>query len=115
MDLGERIQKLRKQKKLTQTELAKQIDISLPQLVRYETKNVQPTASTLNKLAMIFDVSIDFLVNGNIDEKAANNIEDSTLLKKFRAINDMSIEDKDVIITLIDAFITKKKVQQLAS
>jgi len=114
MKLGKRIQQLRKEKKITQTVLSKEINISLPQLVRYETKEVQPTAETLRKLANVLEVSIDFLVNGDIEEKAKNNISDIKLLQHFKAVEKMNKEDKSVVLQLIDAFITKRKIQHLA-
>ncbi len=113
--LGNRIQQLRKEKNLTQTALAKLINISLPQLVRYETKEVQPTADTLKNLSNVFGVSIDFLVNGNLDEKAESTLGNSKLLQHFKAVEKMNNEDKSVVLRLIDAFITKKQIQQLAS
>jgi len=115
MTLGNRIQQLRKDKKITQATLSKQIDISLPQLVRYETKGVQPTAQTLKMIANVFGVSIDYIVNGKLDEKAKNAIKDAKLLQQFQAVEGMSDEDKNVVTRLIDAFITKKQIQQLAS
>ncbi len=113
--LGNRIQQLRKEKGITQTTLSKQINISLPQLVRYETKDVQPTAETLKHLSNVFGVSIDFLVNGNLDEKAESALNNSKLLQHFKAVEKMNNEDKSVVLRLIDAFITKKQIQQLAS
>ncbi|RKZ93930.1 MAG: XRE family transcriptional regulator, partial [Gammaproteobacteria bacterium] len=44
-ELGKRIQELRKQNGLTQQELAGRVRISHPQIVRYETKGVQPPAN----------------------------------------------------------------------
>lgn len=115
MTLGQRLQQLRKDKGMTQASLAEQINISLPQLVRYETKEVQPTADTLKKIANVFGISIDYLVNGTLDEKAQNTLEDSKLLQQFKAVEKMNEEDKTVVTRLIDAFITKKQIQQLAS
>ena len=115
MTLGKRIQQLRKEKNITQATLSKEINISLPQLVRYETKGVQPTAQTLSKIANVFGVSIDYLVNGNLDNKAQNIITDATLLKQFKAVEKMNEEDKNIVLKLIDAFIVKKQVQNLAT
>ena len=55
MTLGSRMQKLRKENKLTQQELSKKINISHPQLVRYENKDVQPPADVLKKIAETTD------------------------------------------------------------
>ncbi len=115
MTLGKRIQQLRKEKNMTQAQLSKEIEISLPQLVRYETKDVQPTAETLKKIANVFGVSIDYLVNGDLDSKAEHIITDAVLLKQFKAVEKMSNDDKNVVLKLIDAFITKKKLKNLAS
>lgn len=115
MNLGNRIQRLRKDKGLTQSALAKLINISLPQLVRYETKEVQPNADTLRLLANVFGVSIDFIVNGNLDEKAKSSLSDDKLLQQFKAVEQMDKKDKSVILSLIDAYITKKQIQKLAS
>lgn len=115
MNLGERIQVLRKENNLTQAIFAEKINISLPQIVRYETKNVQPPADVLKRMADLFGTSIDYIVNGNINEKAQNSIKDSKLLQHFKAIENMNEEDKNVVLQLIDAFITKRKIQQLAS
>lgn len=114
MSLGERIQVLRKENALTQAQLAEKINISLPQIVRYETKNVQPPADVLKRLANVFGTSIDFIVNGDMSEKARDTIKDSKLLQQFKAIEKMDEDDKNVVLKLIDAFITKKQIQKLA-
>lgn len=114
MTLGERIQTLRKENNLTQTMLAEKVNISLPQIVRYETKQVQPPADVLMKMAQTFGTTIDFLVNGDLNEKAQNSIKDSKLLQQFKAVENMEEDDKNVIVKLIDAFITKKQIQRLA-
>ena len=66
-------------------------------------------------MAQVFGVSIDFLVNGNLETKAQNVLTDDLLLKQFKEVEKMSQEDKNVVLKLIDAFITKKQLKQLAS
>ncbi len=113
MTLGERIQVLRKENNLTQSMLAEKVNISLPQIVRYETKQVQPPADVLMKMALAFGTTIDFLVNGDLNEKAQNSIKDSKLLQQFKDVENMEEDDKNVIVKLIDAFITKKQIQKM--
>lgn len=115
MDLGNRIQLLRKENNLTQAALAKQIEISLPQLVRYETKGVQPTADTLRRLADVFGTTIDFLVNGDTNEKATASLKDSELLSQFKQVEALADNDKSVVKLLIDAFLAKKQIQQIVA
>jgi transcriptional regulator with XRE-family HTH domain len=114
MTLGNRIQELRKKAKLSQSELANKIDISYPQMSRYEIKDVQPPADVLKRLADVFGVSIDYLVNGSLKQKAENSIDDNELLNQFKEVEQLPHEDKHLIKTFIDAFITKRKIQKLA-
>jgi transcriptional regulator with XRE-family HTH domain len=83
------------------------------QIGRYEEKGANPSANIMAKLANALGVSSDFLMNGTSDELATNSLTDKELLNQFKAIENMKEEDKSVIKTLIDTFITKKKIQQL--
>ncbi len=115
MSLGERIQNLRKEQGLTQAKLAEKAEVSVPQLVRYETKGIQPPANVLSKLSSVFGVSIDFIVNGTIQNKADQVINDNLLLRQFKAVEQMDDEDKNTVSKLIDAFITKKRINDLSA
>lgn len=112
--LGDRIQDLRKKKGWSQTELANQLGISLIQTQRYETKGVQPPADVLKNMSDVLNTSIDYLVKGDKDQRAKESLKDTELLAFFKAVEQMNAKDQNVVKTLIDAFITKKKVQQLA-
>ena len=114
MTLGQRIQELRKKTNLSQSGLAAKIEISYPQMSRYEIKDVQPPADVLKRLADAFGVSIDFLVNGTLEQKAERSLDDNELLQQFKEVEQMNDDDRSTIKKLIDAFITKKKVQKLA-
>lgn len=114
MNLGQRIQELRKKANLSQGDLASKIEISYPQMSRYEIKNVQPPADVLKRLADVFGVSIDYLVNGTLEQKAERSLDDNELLQQFKEVEQMNDDDRSTIKKLIDAFITKKKVQHLA-
>lgn len=110
--LGKRIQELRKENGLTQQELAKRINISHPQIVRYENKGVQPPADVLKRLANVFGVSIDYLVSGDTEEKAKATLRDTRLLSLFKAVEGMNDKDKGIVSELINAFIFQRETQQ---
>jgi transcriptional regulator with XRE-family HTH domain len=82
-DLGTRIQELRKNSKLSQTDLADKIGISKSLMIRYENKGVQPPADILSKLANIFSTSFDFLMNLIADNLANNTLSDKELIKNY--------------------------------
>ena len=54
---------LRKEKKLTQTELAKQLNIDQTTVSKWELDKALPDTATLIKLAEFFDVSTDYLLS----------------------------------------------------
>lgn len=113
-DLGKRIMQLRKQKNMSQTDLAKMVGVSYAQIGRYEIKGAQPPAEVLKKIADSLNTTVDYIINGDKDEKARSVLNDAELLQQFNAVQQMDDEDKHVIKTMIDAFITKRKIQQLA-
>jgi transcriptional regulator with XRE-family HTH domain len=114
MTVGERIKEQRVQKKLTQTELAKLVDLSYIQIGRYETGKSNPSASVLNRLAVVLDTTTDFLMKGTEDEAVAAQLSDKELLKQFKQVEQLNAEDKNLVKVFIDAFITKRQLQQLA-
>lgn len=69
------IRKLRKEKNLTQKELAKILNVSDRSVGFYETGERDPDTETLNKLANFFNVSIDYLL-GRTEIKKSTNKED---------------------------------------
>ena len=68
----------------------------------------------MKKLADILDTTVDYLISGDKDEKAKASLKDAELLQQFKAVEQFTDDDKTVIKKLIDAFITKKQLQQLA-
>lgn len=115
VDLGNRIQQLRKDSGMTQSQLSAQINISMTQLVRYENKGVQPPADVLKKLSDVFGTSIDFLVNGDTNEKAKASLKDNDLLVQFKQVENLDEDDKSVVKRLIDAFLAKKQIQKIVA
>ena len=66
---------------------AAKIEISHTQLTRYESKNIQPPADVLQRLANVFDVSIYYLVNGNKSDKVEQTLKDAELIKQFKQLD----------------------------
>jgi hypothetical protein len=56
-----------------------------------------------------------YLIKGTQDEAVAAQLTDKELLKQFKQVELLNQEDKHLIKTFIDAFITKRQIQQLAS
>ncbi len=64
MNFSNNLKTLRKRKNLTQKQLATHLCLSRSTIAGYETKSHQPDFVTLEKLAIYFEVSIDYLITG---------------------------------------------------
>jgi transcriptional regulator with XRE-family HTH domain len=115
MGISERIKELRTGKKLTQSDLAAKVGLSYIQIGRYETGKSAPSSEVLQKLATVLDTTADYLMNGSNDEVVSAQLTDKELLSQFREVEKLNQQDKHLIKTFIDAFLTKRKIQQLAS
>lgn len=60
--LGEQLKKERKNKEMTQEEIANKINISRASYAYYEAGKKQPNLDTLKKLADLYKVSVDYLI-----------------------------------------------------
>lgn len=76
MKLGENILKLRKENKLSQEDLAEKVNVTRQTISNWELGETQPTPNQLKVLSKIFKVSIDQLLDNDIDnilvEKVSN-------------------------------------------
>jgi transcriptional regulator with XRE-family HTH domain len=105
---------LRKQKNLSQTELGKIVDVHYSHIGRYERGISRPAADTLKRMADALGVSSDYLIEGTTADAAKAKFEDRELLLQFQEVEKLEEEDKQVVKKLIDAFLTKKHIQELA-
>jgi len=104
MTLGQRIKLKRNEKKLTQKELATKLGIDHTTVSKWESDIYEPDTSTLNKLADIFDVQVDWLTGRTDDptppEKTPNpqtNIPSWATRKDIRDFKKMLEEDAPVM------------------
>ena len=64
MEFNEKLQKLRKEKGLTQEELAKSLYVSRTAVSKWELGNGYPNLTSLKDIAKFFEVSVDELLSG---------------------------------------------------
>ena len=87
---GDRLADLRKDKGLTQLELADKLNIAYHTISSYETNRSNPDDEMKIKIARIFDVTLDYLL-GLIDEQVSfrrDNPVDLTEEGLIRAISE---------------------------
>lgn len=66
MRFGEKLSFLRKQRGMTQMELAEKLDISRQAVSRWEQGTSEPSTENLVSIGKLFDVTVDALVNEDV-------------------------------------------------
>ena len=79
MKLGEKIAQLRKDKNMTQSELAEKMCITDKAVSKWERSLSSPDIRTIKKLAEVFDVSIEELM-GEVAETTENENKTKNLI-----------------------------------
>ena len=81
MTFGEKLQKLRKARSLTQEALAQQIGVSLQALSKWESDAVLPDTENVIRLSDLFGVSTDYLLRdppANVSPSASSGAASNT-------------------------------------
>lgn len=85
MNIGERIYNLRKEKGLSQEQLANKLDVSRQSISKWELGESNPELVNIVELAKVFDVSTDYLLqnktNDYVSSDKSNNFD---YLTKFK-------------------------------
>lgn len=113
MDFEDRLKELRKRKGISQGELAKLIEVHFTQVSRYERGETKPNAQAMTKLAKALDTTVDFLMNGTADDVVQDAGLEKDLISRFKEVQTLDTEDKKTVLSLMDAYIAKTKIQSL--
>ena len=89
MGLADNLKRLRKKQGWSQTQLAKQIGSHLSHVNRIETGKYNPSLDVVQKLASVFDVSIDYLVSDTEEDFKEVRIKDKSLLQRVKLIDSL--------------------------
>lgn len=88
MTTGEIIKSLRKEKKMTQEELADYIGVQKSAVAKWETGRTQNIKrETIHALAVLFGVQPSYLLDGE-GERLMLNADEIALIKAFRSASD---------------------------
>jgi transcriptional regulator with XRE-family HTH domain len=113
MDFENRLKELRKRKGISQGELAKLIEVHFTQVSRYERGETKPNAQAMTKLAKALDTTVDYLMNGTADDVVQNAGLEKDLISRFKEVQNLDTEDKKTVLSLMDVYIAKTKIQSL--
>ena len=108
MKIADNIKYLRNMKNLSQKEVSIALAMDQPQYSRIESGKVEPTISSLEKIAKVFEVSLADLVTEKSDLTKDINLP---LLEKIKLIDQLEELERTSILTIIDIAISKKRMK----
>ncbi len=73
MNIGERIQKLRKENGYSQEQLAERLNLSRQTISKWELNQSSPDLDILVRLSELFEVSTDYLIKGTTEDQEVFN------------------------------------------
>ncbi len=94
-DLGLRLRDLRKNKHLSQTQVAKRLSLTRASISGYENNLASPSIDVLVKLALLYGVTTDYILG--LDNR------------KVIVLDDISERDAEVITDIIGILLTDYK------
>ncbi len=106
MEFGNRLMNLRKEKKMSQAELASKVGIHANVLGRYERGDAKPFIEIAAKIAQALEVSLDYLV-GNTDI-----LFDKKTINRILEVQKLSEKDAEHLFAMMDAFLRDAKTRQ---
>jgi transcriptional regulator with XRE-family HTH domain len=113
MSFGKKLAKLRKDKDLTQEDLAKRIGVGVAQVRRYEKGTSSPTLEIIKNIAKTLGVSTDELIFDENEGVAFVKILDKKLLKQFEIISNLKPHDKEAVKTILESVIIKCRLEEI--
>jgi transcriptional regulator with XRE-family HTH domain len=111
MILGEKIKKLRKERGWSQENLADKIKIHRKTIAFYELNKSQPSAEMLQKIATVFQVSNDYLLEDEPSNFSNLGIKDKSLIPVFLEIDKLDNGSKEIIKTMVESLSLRLKTK----
>lgn len=106
---GKKISALRKEKKISQAELAQQLNTSVSVVGRYERDEMKPSIEAAQKIAFLLDTTVGYLL-GETEEAAL--FKNPAMLKRLIALNNLPDQDKEHILYTLDSLLQHVKARQ---
>lgn len=111
-ELGERIAAARKERGMTQQQLAEQLGIAQQTLGHYEVARARIAADLLPKLAEALDVSLDELLMGHLTVRLPGKRGPASRLEQqIDAITRLPKAKQKMVAELIDSVIVKAQME----
>lgn len=105
--IGRRLARLRKERGITQTELAEELGVSQPLVSAWERGELRLHGELIVELARILETSADEILGLEDVPESPNRTKNRRLLRRLRKIDQLPKRDQEALIRTIDAFLSK--------
>jgi len=109
MNIADNIKRIREEKGLLQKQVAEHINVDKSTYSKIEKSLRDVTVIELNKIAQLFNMTVDQIINLEDKIPQAVILEDKTEDERLKLIDKLDEEDKSTIFKIIDKMLTNKK------
>lgn len=111
---NEKFRNLRKNHKLLQSDIASKMNVSLSTVGMWEQGRNQPDTDTVKKLANLFGVSTDYLLDNDVEEDKnkellqaiANDLSNPLNKAIYSKASELKTDkDRQIVLSIIEGFI----------
>jgi transcriptional regulator with XRE-family HTH domain len=113
MNFGKRLVEFRKQRALTQAQLAQQVGVHIAQLRNYEGERSQPTLEVIRKLALALSITADELIFEPHERLPA--VTDKDLLISWQRLEQLPQDDLRAIKLVIEGVLLRHTINSFHS
>lgn len=106
---GKKMSSLRKERKMTQDELAKLLRTSISVIGRYERDEMTPSIGVAKKIAELLHTTVGYLLG---ESEAADLFKDPDMLERLNDIVELPAKEKEALLMSVDAFIRDFKTRK---
>jgi len=110
--LGENIKIIRKERGLQQKQVALEVGVDQSNYNKIENGKREPSVYILKKLADLFGVTVDYIIEPNSDLPKEVIIEDKATNEQLRLISQLDEDDRAMVFRMIDKMLTSKKFKE---
>lgn len=111
--LGQKISDLRKQRGWTQEMLGEKAGVHTNHVSRWECNRMRPSGKMLKRLAELFGVSYDDLLENEQPPTPPALANDPEMVERFLQVQQLDDQDKAVLFRMIDLMATRKQMERL--
>lgn len=111
MKIGDNLKKLRENKGLTQQDMADLMHTHRTGYSKMENNQQDIPVDKLIFVAKHFGISVDDIIFFNEKNNVPNEVsmEDTAVLEQLKLINELDTEEKNILLKLIETFVSKKR------